>query len=556
MSEQILMQPIVNINGDEKNLKAKKYLEQARIYHERYLIRKDNADLQDAIDYYIGAVKYDPTIPETYYRLASLMWEQGQISINAAIDQCKTAVSLAPNNMNAHMYAGFFMQMADNYPEAIDELKSAVKSGKLKSARPRLVLSQALLQKIHSGDVKATDYVSFLYYFLSGSVMLAWDKPLLKMLYKKMSDDFSVFTYSTVGNFLEKFKLFDKAESLYKHAVLGTQHSQLFYDKMGDLALKNDEVDLCADCYRKVLESNPLNREVLMKLAVVLQTYYPENTSEAIQCYEKLLEFDIDTAAIYYELGHIYLRRDDKINSVGAFKLALERDSENPYYNNSLAFAYAKAELFDDAIEYYQKAISLNPDNEWTSIVCHALGTIYAEQKGNMQAAVATYQAGLILDPTNYELYIALGDTYMAEYDLENAIKAYCDAIVADPDNYRGYSKAGIALYENDFVEEALVAYHKSIELNPENALAYNNLGILYMEGLLDPEEALEYFEEAINLDPSYTLAYFNAGRASQEMGFTNDAANYYQMALDLNKDTQELEEEDILQRLRKLFEA
>ena len=386
--------------------------------------------------------------------------------------------------------------------------------------------------------------------------MLAWDKPLLKMLYKKMSDDFSVFTYSTVGNFLEKFKLFDKAESLYKHAVLGTQHSQLFYDKMGDLALKNDEVDLCADCYRKVLESNPLNREVLMKLAVVLQTYYPENTSEAIQCYEKLLEFDIDTAAIYYELGHIYLRRDDKINSVGAFKLALERDSENPYYNNSLAFAYAKAELFDDAIEYYQKAISLNPDNEWTSIVCHALGTIYAEQKGNMQAAVATYQAGLILDPTNYELYIALGDTYMAEYDLENAIKAYCDAIVADPDNYRGYSKAGIALYENDFVEEALVAYHKSIELNPENALAHNNLGILYMEGLLDPEEALEYFEEAINLDPSYTLAYFNAGRASQEMGFTNDAANYYQMALDLNKDTQELEEEDILQRLRKLFEA
>ena len=92
MSEQILMQPIVNINGDEKNLKAKKYLEQARIYHERYLIRKDNADLQDAIDYYIDAVKYDPTIPETYYRLASLMWEQGQISINGIVlDMIDTA---------------------------------------------------------------------------------------------------------------------------------------------------------------------------------------------------------------------------------------------------------------------------------------------------------------------------------------------------------------------------------------------------------------------------------------------------------------------------------
>ena len=556
MVEQTLMQPVLNINSGEKTDKAKKYLEQARIFHERYLIRKDNSDLQDAITNYIDAVKYDPTIPETYYRVATLMWEQGQISINTAIDQCKTAVSLAPNNMNAHMYTGFFMQMAENYPEAIDELKSAVKTGKLKSARPRLVLSQAFLQKINSGSVNAGDYLNFLYYFLSGSVMLAWDKPLLKMIYKKMSDDISVFTYSTVGHFLEKFKLFDKAENIYKQAVLGTQHSQLFYDKIGDLALKNDEVDLCADCYRKVLESNPLNREVLVKLAVVLQTYFPENTAEAIECYERLLQFDMDTASIYYELGHLYLRKEDKINSVSAFKLALERDTENPYYNNSLAFAYAKAELFDDAIEYYQKAISLNPDNEWTSIVCQALGTIYAEEKGNMQAAVATYQAGIILDPMNYELYISLGDTYMAEYDLDNAIKAYCDAIIVQPDNYRGYSKAGIALYEKDYVEEALVAYHKSVELNPENALAQNNLGIVYLEGLMDAEEALEYFEEAINLDPSYTLAYFNAGRASQEMGFTNDAANYYQMAIDLNKDSQELDEEDIQQRLRSLFDV
>ena len=70
-----------------------------------------------------------------------------------------------------------------------------------------------------------------------------------------------------------------------------------------------------------------------------------------------------------------------------------------------------------------------------------------------------------------------------------------------------------------------------------------------------DAEEALEYFEEAIALNPNYTLAYFNAGRASQEMGFTNDAANYYQMAIDLNRLTEELDEEDIQERLHSLFE-
>ena len=72
---------------------------------------------------------------------------------------------------------------------------------------------------------------------------------------------------------------------------------------------------------------------------------------------------------------------------------------------------------------------------------------------------------------------------------------------------------------------------------------------------MADAEEALEYFEEAIALNPNYTLTYFNAGRASQQMGFTNDAANYYQMAIDLNKLTDELDEDDIRSRLHSLFE-
>ena len=551
MSEQMLLQPIQASNPE----KAHEALEKARTAHEKYLVRLQNSDLQEAIEHYIDAVKYDPAMPEAYYRLATLMWEQGQISLDTAIEQCKTAVSLAPQNINAHLYTGFFMKLAQDFQSAEQEFKFAIKMGKLKSARPRLILSQSILQKINSKNGSISDYLNFLYYFVSGSVMLAWDKPSMKMFYKNMSDDFSVFTYNTVGKFLEKIKLNQTAENVYKQAVMATNHGEIFYIKMGDLALKNKELDLTVDCYRKVLEQNPQNREVLIKLATVLQTYFPENTDDTIDCYEKLLEFGMDTAQIYYELGHLYLQKEDKINSISAFKLAVDNDSENPFYNNSLAYAYSKAELYDDAIEHYQKAISINPDKEWTSIVCQALGSIYAEVKGNIEAGISTYQAGIILDPNNYELYLSLGDTYMATYDLDSAIRTYCDAIMLNPEDYRGYSKAGIALWEKDYLEEALVSFHKSIDLNPENEYAHNNLGILYLDGLGDAEEALEYFEAAVELNPSYTLAYFNAGRASQAMGFTNDAAHYYQMAIDLNKITQDLDEEDIQNRLHRLFD-
>lgn len=554
MSEQILIQNIPS-NTNQKAEKAKLALEKARIAHEKYLVRQQNSDLQEAIENYIDAVKLDPMMPESYYRLATLMWEQGQISIDTAIEQCKTAISLAPDNVNAHLYTGFFMKMAQDFESAEKEFKSAIDMDRLKSARPRLILSQSILQKINSKDAKAADYLSFLYYFLSGSVMLAWDRPSMKMFYKNISDDFSVFTYNTVGKFLERFKMYPVAENIYKQAIMKTAHGEIFYNKMGDLALKNKEIDLTVDCYKKVLEENPLNREVLIKLATVLQTYFPDNTDEAIDCYEKLLEFNIDTPQIYYELGHLYMRKEDKINSISAFKLALEKDSENPFYHNSLAYAYSKAELYDDAIEHYQKAIANNPDKEWTSIVCQALGSIYAEVKGNVEAAVSTFQAGIILNPDNYDLYLSLGDIYMAEYDLDNAIRAYCDAITRNPEDYRGYSKAGIALWEKDYLEEALIAYHKAIELNPENEFAQNNLGIIYFDGLGDAEEALEYFETAIELNPSYTLAYFNAARASEAMGFINDAANYYQMSIDLNKITQDLDEEEIVARLHKLFD-
>ena len=548
MSEQIIM-PIDN------SAKALISLEKAREAHEKYLVRQQSSDLEEAIEHYVDAVKQDPTLPETYYRLASLMWEQGQISISSAIEQCKVACSLEPSSMNAHLYTGYFMKMAQDFKAAEQEFKSAIKVSKFNSARPRLILSQAILQKINEKNGNLGDFANFFYYFLSGSVMLAWDKPALKMFYKTIADDFSVFKYNTIGKFLEKFKMVSKAETVYQEAVEKIEHGEIFYNKMGDIAIKNQDYGTAVQSFRSVLEINPLNRDVWAKLATILQTYFPDCKDETIDCYEKLLEFDENKAPIYYELGHLYLGKEDKLNSMSAFKLAVELDPENPFYNNSLAYAYSRAELYEDAIHHYQKAIDLNPDKEWTSIVCHALGTLYAEVNGNIEAAVATYQAGLILDPNNYDLYLALGDIYMADYDLDKAIKAYCDAITLNPNEARGYSKAGIALWEKDFLEEALVAYHKAVELNPENPFAYNNLGILYLDGLMDAEQALEYFEEAIELNPSYTLAYFNAGRASQQMEFTNDAANYYQMAIDLNKLTNELDEEDIQERLHKLFE-
>lgn len=550
----MLEQTINRSNFSENVEKAKKSLERAREAHERYLLKLQSQDLETAIEYYIDAIKLDPGMPDAYYRLATLLWENGQIGLQTAIEQCKKAISLAPKNLNAHMYTGYFLKMAQDYNSAEKEFKRAIKIGGINSARPRLILSLSILQKMANEKHSFFDFARCLYYLISGSAMIFWDFASLKMIYKNFNEDFSVLSYRKAGEFLEKIKKDNLAKKIYEKGAIKTEKNELFYQKIADIYVKEENMDEAVNCYKRVLESNPQNRTALVKLATVNQTFFPENVDESIDCYNKLLEIESDKAPIYYELGHLYLKKEDKVHSICAFKLALENDSENPFYNNALAYAFVQAELYDDAIEYYQKAIKLNPDKKWTALVCQALGSIYAQASENNEAAIASFQAGIILDPDNAEIYMSLGDVYMAENDLDKAIRAYCDAISVDSSDYRAFSKTGLALWEKDYLEEAIVAYTKAIDLNPDYDIAQNNLGVIYLDGIGTPKQALPFFKRAIEINPNYTLAYFNAGRSLQALGKNEESAKFYQMAMDLNKITSELDEDDIKERLFSLF--
>lgn len=554
MANTSTLTPIIQSINIAEN-KAGALLEEARIAHENYLIKQQESDLEHAIECYVDAIKADPTTSESYYRLASLLLIKGQISVDGALEQCKTAITLEPKNINAHIYSGYFQCLNGDFDEAEKEFHLAINSSGKNSARARLFLSKVLLSKIKNNHSSVKDIVKYLYYLLSGSMLIMWDCPSIKMFCKFLANDFSVFSYKTLGETFEKMRLFPSALEAYSKGLEKTSQGNLFYQKMGDLSLECNNIEASLEFFKKAHEVNPSDREILIKLATINQTYFPENVDETIDYYNSLLEFGIDLDKIYYELGHLYLNKSDKIHAVSAFKLAQEMNPENPYYNNSLAYAYIKAELYDDAIEYYQLAIKLNPDAEWTSIVCHALGAIYAEVKENYEAAEATFNAGMILDPNNVDIQLSLGDMYMAQNDLDRAIKTYCDAITVDPENYLTYAKAGLALWEKDYLEESIVAFHKSIDLNPDFEIAQNNLGVVYLDGIGDTKTSVEYFKNAININPNYTLAYFNLARAYQALGDKAIAAEYYQMTLDLNKITEELSEKDIKKRIYELFE-
>ena len=59
--------------------------ENARVAHERYLLKQQNEDLLEAVNQYLQTMKANPKMAESYYRLASLMLESGDIDLENAI---------------------------------------------------------------------------------------------------------------------------------------------------------------------------------------------------------------------------------------------------------------------------------------------------------------------------------------------------------------------------------------------------------------------------------------------------------------------------------------
>ena len=139
-------------------------LEIARLAHERYLLKNQHEDLLEAVNQYLQTMKTNPTMAESYYRLASLMLESGDIDLENAIIQCKTAISLAPQDSNVHLYTAYFLEKASNFESASEEFEKAIKCAGVNSSRARLLYSSSILKRVDNKHAHIGNLHKFLYY--------------------------------------------------------------------------------------------------------------------------------------------------------------------------------------------------------------------------------------------------------------------------------------------------------------------------------------------------------------------------------------------------------
>ena len=202
-------------------------------------------------------------------------------------------------------------------------------------------------------------------------------------------------------------------------------------------------------------------------------------------------------------------------------------------YTN-LGSVYQKMGQFDKAMENYDKALTLDP-NDYLAYINR--GAIF-DKVGQFDKAIENYGKAVISNPTDYTAYYNRGLTFDKMGKITDAIGDFERAARLHAKDSRVYNNLGILYSKAGLYDRSIAALNNAILLEPDNAVTYNNRGISYaFSGQYN--RAIEDFSMAILLDQNNASAYFYRGDAYFKTGTTELALSDFSKGCNLgNRDS------------------
>lgn len=235
----------------------------------------------------------------------------------------------------------------------------------------------------------------------------------------------------------------------------------------------------------------------------------------AIQSYNKCLFYNSAYSGAYRQLGYIAYTKDDYVNALDYFakyeaaaktpitdylywyrkgfsynaqknyeaaKIALLRSLENKtdYINTylELGFAATKLKQGDEAIEYFNKAIALDPKSH---IGYNGIGEVYRDVKKDIDMAITWYKKTLTVKSDERKACFGLGYCYNSKGLYNDAITYLKKAIEQENTYTAAYVELGYSHYMTNNNSLAITNLKKALELNAKNENARYYLGLIYI---------------------------------------------------------------------------
>jgi tetratricopeptide (TPR) repeat protein len=195
------------------------------------------------------------------------------------------------------------------------------------------------------------------------------------------------------------------------------------------------------------------------------------NIDEAKTAYKLSAEKNYEPVGCIRKVAELDLAKGDTLGYVNTLKEGVSKLADNQLLMLLLIDFYSKAQQFDEALMYLDKAIELDPTNK---VYFFAKGTFY-DQKGESDKAFAAYKKSLDIDPVYFDAVFNLGVLYFNKgADINNKANDIPPHKTKEYDEMRELAIA-------EFIK-ATEYFEKALEINPKDIVSMKQLKLIYFQ--------------------------------------------------------------------------
>lgn len=243
---------------------------------------------------------------------------------------------------------------------------------------------------------------------------------------------------------------------------------------------------------------NMQEEEFLMFKQIGEDNFKKGNLNKSIEAYKKYLIYFPEDDNVLAELGLIYYELDRFSLAKTTLNDALKLNDMNYFALIGLGKISILEQDYKKADEYYNLAISINPNDEW---IYHELGISYF-RVNDYKMANEMYFIANKLNNNDSKLKTELGWSYYELKDYKRSLKTFYDALQINSKNDKAYAGLGASLDKLNKTELAIAQFKKSTKINPDQKLAFYRLGRIYFNQD-NLEKSQEMLKIAISLSKS-----------------------------------------------------
>jgi len=213
----------------------------------------------------------------------------------------------------------------------------------------------------------------------------------------------------------------------------------------------------------------------------------------------------LSSGALFFQHGYLDQARV-------SFEQALHDDPASAEALYGIGSVYLNQNKNADAREMFERCLKLRPNypdtlpDAWNNL------GVLETREGRIDDAVENFQKALSLNPRHLLSLDNLGNAYRFQKRWDDARKVLERAIDVAPDDPEANYSLGMVFAQNNYTDKAYEFLQRALNARPQYPEALNNLGVLYLV-THRRDAAVASFEQCIRVAPSFDQAYLNLAR-------------------------------------------